>query len=162
MVGLWGKADTGGMNDSTRGPDRVLLIGAVVVGVIVVVAALVALTRSEPETLDPTTAEGTAQRYVQAVLDGDNATVRSLLSEGEDCDVSPRYFGDQTVRARLIDSQVTGDTAVADIELAFTGGDPLFGGYGYEERAQLELTQTDEGWRVDPDSWPYWPCEVPK
>ena len=161
MVGGAWKVDAGGMNDTKSGPDRVLLIGAIVVAVIVVGAALVALTRSEPAMLDPATPEGTAQRYVQAVLDGNHATAESLLLD-DDCDVGPRYYGDQTVRARLIDSTTTGDTAVVDIELAFSGGDPLFGGYGYTESAQIELESTGEGWKVDPDSWPYYPCEVPR
>lgn len=147
------------MNDTKSGPDRVLLIGAVVVGLIVVVAALVALTRSEPATLDPTTPEGTAQRYVQAILDGDNTTADDLLLE-EDCDIWPNYFGDQTVRARLTDSTVDGNTATVEVELVFSGGDPLFGGYGYEERALIELERVDGSWLVDPDSWPYFPCEV--
>ena len=154
--------DPGGMNDTKTGPDRVLLIGAIVVAVIVVGAALVALTGSEPVTYDPTTPEGTAQRYVQAVLDGDHAAVESFLLEEEDCEVGPHYYGDQTVRARLIDATTTGDTAVVDIELTFSGGDPLFGGYGYTESAQIELESTADGWRVDPDSWPYYPCEVPR
>ena len=159
MAGWVVLAHCGGMNNSTRGPDRVLLVGAIVVGVIVVGAALVALTRSEPTALDPNSPEGTAQIYVQAILDGDQSTVRDLLLE-DGCDVGPRYFGNQTVRARLIDSSVDGDTAVVDIDLIFGGGDPLFGGYGYEEPAQIELELTDGGWRVDPDSWPYFPCEV--
>lgn len=150
----------GDMTQNTRtGGDRVLLIGAIVVGLIVVVAALVALTRSEPATLDPSTPEGTAQRYVQAILDGDNATAHSLLSE-EDCEIGPRFFGDQTVRARLVDSTVSGETATVEVELVFSGGDPLFGGYGYEERAWINLEQVDGTWLVDPDSWPYFPCEV--
>ena len=161
MVGGASKLDAGGMNDTKSGPDRVLLIGAIVVAVIVVGAALVALTRSEPATLDPSTPEGTSQRYVQAVLDGDHATVESLLLN-EDCDVDPRYYGNQTARARLIDSTTTGDNAVVDIELAFSGGDPLFGGYGYTESAQIELESTEDGWKVDPGSWPYYPCEVPR
>ena len=150
----------GGMNDTKSGPDRVLLIGAIVVGLIVVVAALVALTRSEPEALDPNSPEGTAQRYVQAVLDGDNATIEELLFEEEDCDVGPRYFGEQTVRARLVDSSVSGSSATVEVELIFSGGDPLFGGYGYEERAQIQLEMADGSWLVDPDSWPYFYCEV--
>ena len=159
MVGEGRVAHAGGMNDTKTGPDRVLLIGAVVVGLIVVVAALVALTRSEPTTLDPNTPEGTAQRYVQAILDGDNAAAEDLLLE-EDCDVGPRYFSDQTVRARLVDSTVDGNSAVVEVELVFSGGDPLFGGYGYEERAQIELELVEGTWLVDPDSWPYFPCEV--
>jgi hypothetical protein len=160
---VWGapKLDAGCMNDTKSGPDRVLLIGAIVVAVIVVGAALVALTRSEPATLDPSTPEGTAQRYVQAILDGDTVTAESLLLE-EDCDVGPRHYADETVRARLVDSTTTGDTAVVNIELTFSGGDPLFGGYGYTESAQIELKSTDDGWKVDPDSWPYYPCEVPR
>ncbi|MDX1449950.1 MAG: hypothetical protein R3246_12900 [Acidimicrobiia bacterium] len=148
------------MNDTKSGPDRVLLIGAIVVGLIVVVAALVALTRSEPEALDPNSPEGTAQRYVQAVLDGDNATIEELLFEEEDCDVGPRYFGEQTVRARLVDSSVSGSSATVEVELIFSGGDPLFGGYGYEERAQIQLEMADGSWLVDSDSWPYFYCEV--
>ncbi|MEX2279891.1 MAG: hypothetical protein WEA76_07355 [Acidimicrobiia bacterium] len=147
------------MNNTKPGPDRVLLIGAMVVAVIVIGAALVALTRSEPATLDPTTPEGTAQRYVQAILDGDNATAESLLTE-EDCEVGFGYYSDQTVRARLVDSTVDGDTATVEVELVFSGGDPLFGGYGYEDRAQIQLDQVDGTWLVDPDSWPYFPCEV--
>jgi len=145
----------------TRGPDRVLLIGAIVVAVIVIGAALVALTRSEPATLDPTTPEGTAQRYVQAVLDGDSITAEGLLL-ADSCDVGPRYFGNETVRARLIDTRTEGDTAIVNLGLSYSGGDPLFGGYSYEDQAQIRLRQTDDGWRVDPDSWPYYPCEVSK
>lgn len=158
MEGIGPRAHAGGMND-TRGPDRVLLIGAIVVAVIVVGAALVALTRSEPATLDPSSPEGTAQQYVQAVLDGDNATAQDLLLE-DDCQPGPRYFGDETVRARLVDSQVDGEMATVEIELVFSGGNPLFGGYGYEDHAQIRLEMTEEGWRVGPDSWPYFPCEV--
>lgn len=147
---------------NTRGPDRVLLIGAIVVAVIVVGAALVALTRSEPTMLDPATPEGTAQRYVQAVLDGDDIAARDLLVD-EDCEiVGPHYYGNETVRARLMHSRITGDRAIVDIELIHSGGDPLFGGYSYEDRAQIELERTADGWRVDPDSWPYYPCEVHK
>jgi hypothetical protein len=159
MAGGDGKLDAGCMNDTNSGPDRVLLVGAIVVAMIVVGAALVALTRSGPATLDPATPEGTAQRYVQAILDGDHVTAESLLLE-EDCDVSPRHYGNETVRARLVDSTTTGDTAVVNIELTFSGGDPLFGGYGYTESAQIELEATDQGWRVDSNSWPYYYCEV--
>lgn len=159
MVSGGSVAHAGGMNDTKTGPDRVLLIGAVVVGLIVVVAALVALTRSEPATLDPSTPEGTAQRYVQAILDGDNATAEDMILE-EDCDIGPRFFGDQTVRARMVNSTVDGDTATVEVELVFSGGDPLFGGYGYEEPAWINLTQVDGTWMVDSDSWPYFPCEV--
>jgi hypothetical protein len=148
------------MNE-TCGPDRVLLIGAIVVAVIVVGAALVALTRSEPATLDPTTPEGTAQRYVQAVLDNDNRTVYDLLLD-EDCRVGPRYYGNESVRARLIDSSVDGDTAVVDIELSYSSGSPMFGGYNWQEHAQIDLELTAEGWRVLARSWPYFPCEVTK
>lgn len=158
MAGGGSEAHAGGMND-TRGPDRVLLIGAIVVAVIVIGAALVALTRSEPAAFDPATPEGTAQQYVQAVLDGDNATAQDLLLE-DDCQPGPRHFGDETVRARFVDSQVDDDTATVEIELIFSGGNPLFGGYGYEDRAQIQLEMTENGWRVGPDSWPYFPCEV--
>ncbi len=146
------------MND-TRKPDRVLLIGAVVVGVIVMGAALVGLTRSEPATLDPNTPEGTAQRYVQAVLDGDYIAAEELLVD-DDCSVGPQYFGNETVRARLVDSSVSGDTATVTIELIYSGGSPMFGGYGYDDRTQIRLEMTPDGWRVGPDSWPYFPCEV--
>lgn len=151
----------GTMTD-TRGPDRVLLIGAIVVAMIVVGAALVALTRSEPTMLDPNTPEGTAQRYVQAVLDGDNIAARDLLVD-EDCDIlGPHHFGNESVRARLTGSRITGDRAIVDIELIHSGGDPLFGGYSYEDRTQIVLELTADGWRVDSDSWPYYPCEVNK
>ncbi len=147
--------------NNTRGPDRVLLIGAAVVAVIVVGAAVVALTRSEPATLDPSTPEGTAQRYVQAVLDDDNRTVHDLLLE-EDCQVGPHYYGNQSVRARLVDSSVEGDTAVVEIELNHSSGSPLFGGYNWQERAQIELELTADGWKVLERSWPYFYCEVTK
>lgn len=152
--------ESGSMNNTPR-PDRVLLIGAVVVGVIVLGAALVGLTRSEPATLDPNTPEGTAQRYVQAVLDGDDIAAQELLLD-DNCSIGPRHFGNETVRARLVDSSVSGDSATVTIELIYSGGNPMFGGYGYEDRAHIRLEMTPDGWRVGPDSWPYFPCEVTK
>jgi hypothetical protein len=145
--------------NTQRGPDRVLVIGAIVVGLIVVGAAIVALTGSGPASLDPTTPEGTAQRYVQAILDNDIVVAQALLID-QDCRPDQRFFGNESVRARLVDSNVFGDTAVVEVEIIFSGGSPIFGGYNYSEHARIALEATDAGWGVTSDSWPYFVCEV--
>lgn len=129
-------------------------------GVIVVVAGIVALAGAGPEPLDPTTPQGTAQRYAQAVLDNDRAAIEALMIS-ENCQNQGQFFGDDTVRVRLVDTRVTGDRATVDIEISHSGGGPL-SGYDYREQAQIFLEQTDAGWGVADNSWPYFFCEAPK
>jgi len=139
---------------TTHSPDRALVGGAIVVGVIVVAAGIAALAGSGPTTYQPGSPEATAQAYVQAVLDDDTAAIQSLVIDSS-CDVGPRYFGDEPIRVTLVGTDIVGDTATVRIDVTHGTSDPIFGG-GWDENSQINLRQVDGSWAVDGDSWPFW------
>ena len=69
------------MSDAARKPDRILFVLIGVVSLLVVVALAVVFTRGDPAALDEASPAGVVQRYSKAVIDGDNATADSYLTD---------------------------------------------------------------------------------
>jgi hypothetical protein len=137
--------------------NRVL---AAIVG-LVLVAAIVALVvgATRPATtLDPATPEGTVQSYVSAVLDRDPESAAALLASGGPCGERSfdRTWAPESVRIDLVDSSITGDRAVVDIDITMSGSGPLDN--GWTERQTLRLVVEDGQWRITGVPWPLYEC----
>ena len=70
-----------------KSKNRLLYSLLVAVGALVVLSVVLVLSRGQAPALDPSTPEGTVQRYTQALLAGDDAGASALLdpsSPGQD------------------------------------------------------------------------------
>ena len=146
----------------TTSSNRLLaLMGVVLIGLIVVVAIVVAF--REPAQFDPGTPEAAVQDYLTAVLDEDSEAAHALLTPGlrERCDerdLEDRYYRNEGGRITLQDSRVDEATATVEIEFTATYGDSPFDfyEYSYDERFELEMTNGD--WLISEPPWPYYWC----
>lgn len=149
------------------------------IGLGVVALVIVALAR-QPVQLDPSTAEGTVQAYLQAISDEDyNKAFETLDPEGfEGCSTSdlarnaPRGaftatlgFSEDADELRPIGtvggSPPSPDLVAVDVTLRFGNGG-VFGG-SWDQYETFFLIPEDGLWLItdDPDPWPYftWDCK---
>lgn len=139
------------------GRDRPLMIGAIVIGVVAVLAIVVVFIGGSTVTLDPGSPEGVVQRFTQALIDGDRATAGSLTTDSRDCELGDDlYITDGDIRVTLGDVRITGDAATVDVTVTRSSGDPLIDPYQSSDRARFELTKVDGEWRIDNSPWPFW------
>lgn len=147
------------MTQDSRGASRrPLYIAVGVVAVLVVVALIVVFTRSGPVELDESTPEGVVQRYVEAIIAGDDETARGYLTPDlrEQCDDIEPYERDNT-RVTLAGTTERGDTATVEVMVTRTAGAGLGAtDYTSEERFQLERDGGD--WVIDGTPWQFSIC----
>lgn len=139
-----------------NGPDRtVLAIGGGVLA-IVVLAVVVILAIGEPDVTEyPTdTPEGTVQRYLRAVYDGDEETARALLSDRVDDETGKDQFGplycqqSDEHQVRIADVDEGDQRATVRLEIEDISGSGLgFDRYDWER--SVALVFEDGGWRID-------------
>lgn len=110
---------------------------------VVILTLFFALVGCAPQTTDPS---GTVERYLQAKVDGDEATVSSLLCSAMESDLNREIASFATVEARIEGMQCTrgaGDTVTCE-------GD-IFILYGTEEQAfplaTYNVVQEDGEWK---------------
>lgn len=146
-------------NASTgRIPRSVLLVGAAVVGLIVVALLIAIASPVQPTAYAPGTPEAAFQGFYTAWEDRDLETAYGYLSEEvraelslaeyrrQDSDMS--WARDQDRRVVLLGSRVTGDRAVLDLRIdQFTEG-PL-GGDRYSYERSVNLVRETGVWRID-------------
>ncbi|MEN8114776.1 MAG: hypothetical protein ABFS21_10360 [Actinomycetota bacterium] len=132
----------------------VLIVIAAVTVVLVAVAIVVALQPTEE--LDPSTPEGTAQRFYQAVLDGDEDLAATYFAEDftGDC---PRedfeYYGPESFRVVIADTEISGDEAKVDVVITETWGEgPFRDSHTFDET--LHMTRSGDGWLITRTPWP--------
>jgi hypothetical protein len=142
--------------DALNTPDRaVLAIGGGVLA-IVVLAVVVVLAIGEPDvtTYPADTPEGTVQRYLQAVYDGDDEAARGLLSDRAVAesgrDPITGLLCEQTdghqVRVNGVDAGDTRATVRLQIE-DISGSGLGFDRYSWER--SVVLVYEDGGWKID-------------
>lgn len=138
-----------------------MLIAAAVVAVLVVAAVVVVLTGPRISDLDPDSPEGVVQRFVQAMIDGDEDLASSLVAYDEgDCTPMPpdAMNGDESIRITLGDVRVSGDDADVDITITRSGGGPL-DPYEWSDDLTFDLGRVDGAWLIERAPWPFQICE---
>jgi hypothetical protein len=150
----------GRVNSTPASTDRALLIVLSIVGALVLVALIVVFTRGAPPLSDESTPEGVVQRYVTAVLEGDEQEAAEYLTEDaiKDCDT---FFPDRTSDIRVTLVSTTERETSADVRVSivtsYGDGDP-FGGSEYETEDVFDLVKVDGDWVIDLAPWPLSIC----
>jgi hypothetical protein len=139
-----------------KGVDRtVLTIGGVVVA-IVVIAAVVVLALGEPDvTAYPAdTPEGSVQRYLRAIYDGDATTALGYVSARADKEMGDdpfsRLFCEQSDghQVRITDVESSGERATVQLRIEDVSGSGLgFDRYSWDR--SVVLIFEDSGWKID-------------
>ena len=153
-----------GENDRSR---IVLIAIGVVVTVLIGVAIVIAL--QPPAVLDPTTPEGTAQGYFQALHDGDDAAVTSYLTDDliDRCDIYPylqdvyRYEQREATSVSIVSTEIDGDSARVELVITVTYGDGPFAAGSDTFDETLVMEHQDDRWLIAEPAWPWnrYSCE---
>jgi hypothetical protein len=139
-------------------PNRIL---AIVVGAMVVLAAVVVVLSANRSTADydPGTPEGTVQAYLQAVTTGDYAEAATFLAPSSDCDVEDldRAGTPDSARVYLVGTETEGETTTVTVEVTLPSGGPL--DTESSETHLYRLTRSGGDWRLTGTPWPLYFCE---
>ncbi|CAN5819679.1 hypothetical protein BH24ACT8_BH24ACT8_19340 [soil metagenome] len=142
--------------------NRTNRILAIVVGVIILVAVAAAVYSANRPTseFDAGTPEGTAQAYLQAVLDRDYDGAAELIEPdsgclAEDLQRDPRS---DSARIVLLDSSVDGDRARVVVEVVDVSGSGPFDTSEYTQEQTLNLVRSGQGWLLTDTPWPLYSC----
>ncbi len=134
------------------------------IGALVVLAIVVAsvLNSSAVTTYAADTPEGVVQRYVNAVLDGDEDAADAYLTtelatECENEEFPILYREDDSARVALLDSSISGDTARVDVRVT-EGSYGLVDSYEYDHEETFDLERTENGWLISDQTWPRYGC----
>jgi hypothetical protein len=145
-----------------RSRNALIGIGALVVALI---AVAVVLALQPPVELDQTTPEGTAQGYIQAMLDRDvNRSFAHMSDEPtRRCDHtnahdSLRFGLADEARIVVLDTRVTGDEATVRVEVTETCGTGIltFETHSFKEPPSME--RRGDGWAMAKPPWPIHEC----
>lgn len=122
------------------------------------VVTLVVIALQSPTEHDPSTPEGTVQRYLRAVVDGDHRSALEHVDASLGCRVADFRFAwvPPSLAVRLVGTDVAGDRAEVDLALSENSG-PF--GAGFEVPATLVLERHDGGWVIVETPWPLYHCE---
>lgn len=130
----------------------------------VIVLAVIALNR-EPIELDPDTAEGTVQAYLQAISDSDFEAAFDLLDPElyDGCtaaDLATSVDRDQPFTAVLDTDNISefGDVVSVPARMQFGSTGPL--GNGWTSWETFNVTDSSGEWLITDEAWPYfyWSC----
>lgn len=145
-----------------RSRNTLVGIGALVV---VLIAVAVVLALQPPIELDPTTPEGTAQGYFQAVLDRDVDRAFAHMSDEltRRCDHldahhSLRYGLADEARIVILDTSVAGDEATVRVEVTETYGTGIFMSDSHSFAETLSMERRGDGWAIAKPPWPIHDC----
>ena len=146
-----------------RSSYRILVAIGVLLGVIVVVATIIAV--QPPPTFAPDTPEGTAQGYFLAIDDGDIDAALAYLSDDlrDGCDPQDlRYWirdvGERGIRVAILSTTVEGGTAEVDVTVTEYYGSGPFSGGSYEHAETLVMERSGDRWLIVESPWPVYSC----
>lgn len=138
------------------------LAGAAVVALVALAVAAVLLRGGTPR-YDPATPEGTAQGYLQAVLDRDHRPTLGYLTPAlrEGCRREARdAWAPDSARVTLAGVHVDGDDAEVDVVVTEVSGPSPFEPVQDAFTVTLVMTRHGDGWAISEAPWPLWRCEV--
>lgn len=147
------------MDRSTAARSRMVLAVIVVLVVAAIAgAAVLSVVRTTPD-LDPSTPEGVAQAYFEAVLDGAESDALALLTPElqERCVDGKfrRFFGADSARVVLTSTEIDDGRAEVDVEIDRISDPSLFDLDEHSTRERLVMTETDVGWVISEEPWPF-------
>lgn len=140
---------------STR-PNLVLAIVTAGVVLLAVVAGLLSATRDAPKP-DPATADGVAQLFVLAAIEGDDDVASGYLAPSVGC--TPPFLErsrPEAISMYVASSSVTGDRATVQIDITEMDGG-MYGSYTHRESFHLE--RDGGSWLLTEIPWPVYYCE---
>lgn len=149
------------MSDATRKPDRILFVLIGVVGLLVVVALAVVFTRGEPAALDEASPAGVVQRYSKAVIDGDNTTADSYLTDAARSRCRGGYPGEpRPARVVLVSTSERTDSATVRVSIVQQSQGGPFGPSEYEMEDAFSLLKINGTWKIDQPPYILTACSV--
>jgi hypothetical protein len=135
--------------------NTVLLVIGVVVALIVVVAVVFAL--QPPTQFDPSTPEGTAQGYFEAINDVDEDLARTFMTNELRlaCDGEWWFYERGSAnRVVITDTEIDGDTARIKVNIAVSYGEGPFNGGSYDQDETLVMVSEGDLWLISKPTWP--------
>lgn len=153
-----------GANDRSR---MVLIAIGVAVAVLVGVAIVIAL--QPPTELDPTTPEGAAQGYFQALHDGDDTLLTSYLTDDltDRCDALlyledfRHYEQRDATSVSIISTEIDGNDARVEVTITVTYGEGPFAAGSDTFDETLVMEHQGDRWLISEPAWPWdrYSCE---
>ena len=147
---------------SEQQSGRVLMVVGTVVALLIGVAVVVAI--QPPPVFDPSTPQGTAQGYFNAVLDDDDDLAFTYFSENleERCDDDFRRY-DRTGAGRVVITRTVtdGDRAELDGVSTVRHSSGPFSDGSYDVEVTLVMERHGDRWLITELPWPWdlYPCK---
>jgi hypothetical protein len=147
------------MNDSATRPRRLLLGILVLVGVLVVAALALVLTRGAPKPLDAATPAGVVQRYTASIIDGDeDAAAQYLTAHARERCSEPEQPYTDNLRVSLISTVERESSADVKVLIVTSSDGGPFGMSEYETEEVFDLVKEDGRWLVESTPWQFALC----
>lgn len=147
------------MSEDVRRSRLLTMVLLTVIGVVVVVAAVIAvLVRPGATSFDAGTPEGVVQRYAQAVSEGDTSTALEYLvpEVADSCDHAALDAND--LRVTLIETIDRGDAARVRVMVTTIYGSGPFGPSEFQSEEVFSLVSEGDGWRIQTTPWQFTVC----
>lgn len=139
-------------------------VGVTAVAALVSLAVAAVLLRGGVTDFGPATPEGTAQGYLQAMLDGDHRGALDYLTPElrEACRAEARRaWVPESARVALAATLVEGDHAEVDVVITeLDAPSPFEPGDLHSVDVTLVMERSGDGWSISERPWPMWGCEV--
>jgi hypothetical protein len=135
--------------------DRTLVVVLVAIGTLVAIALVVIFSRGPATPLDANSPQGVVQRYVAAVVAGDEQQASSFLSDDwlANCDVNQLYPTEESMRVTLVSTTERPDSADVHVLITTTYQGDIFGSGSSSSEAVFDLVKFDQRWKIDTAPW---------
>ena len=142
------------MKNTTKSNKVLAGIGAAI-ALLIIVAVVLAIRPTE--VFDPSTPQGAAQGYFNAVIEDDDEVAATYLVEGlyDSCAKDKwHYYESENVRITITDTEITNDEAELYVTIEFYYGSGAFGGGGWDQDEVLEMERQGDRWLISELVWP--------
>ncbi len=152
-----------------KSSNRLLIIFAAVIGLLAVVTLAVVLVTGnrQPQLLPAGTPEGTVQRYLLAIENGEYLTAYNYLYFQPDNKIDTfemwrqsfnnPYSTRPAYKATLVRSSTSGDSATVDVSIdVFRGGMGPFNNPVSSTVIQFNLQRIDGAWKITNPTYVWW------
>lgn len=145
------------LQPAAKSRTPLILLGTIVV--LVALALVLVLTRGAETPADPRSPEGTVQKYVTALLAGDQKNAALLLTPGatKDCPAGG-ILDEGNLRVGLVASSVSGASATVTVSISETLGSGPFGLGDGNYQDSFTLVKTNDVWLISMAPWPLLAC----
>lgn len=133
-------------------------LGIVIVLVVLISFIAAVATNNSTKTLNTGSPERVVQEFLQSINDGRNDLAIKFLSSDSTCSIQDldRAWPWPTAQISLLDSQITGNTAV--VRVALQRDSSAFMDTSSEEELMYRLVRDSDQWRISGIPWPLYDC----